>query len=76
MVTGQKPYPHPTISPLWIIEEIIAKYAVDANLSRLGSTIPPKKRQPVFFVFYTGAFDLEPLFWRHHAIYLEYGTFA
>ena len=33
-------------------EETIAKYAVDANLFRLGSTNPKKKSSPLFF--YTG----------------------
>ena len=37
---GQKP---PDNKPPSIIEEIIAKYAVDANLFRLGSTNPKKK---------------------------------
>ena len=35
-----------------IIEEIIAKYAVDANLFRLGSTNPKKKIQPQFFFWF------------------------
>ena len=39
---GQK---HPENKPPRIIEEIIAKYAVDANLFRLGSTKPKKKIQ-------------------------------
>ena len=38
--SGQKP---PDNKPPRIIEEIIAKYAVDANLFRLGSTNPKKK---------------------------------
>ena len=40
MVTGQKPPGQklPDNKPPSIIEEIIAKYAVDANLSQLGST--------------------------------------
>ena len=49
-------------------EEINTKYAVDANLSRLGSTNPKKKSSPWFFIwaFIPGAycwgdFDLEPL---------------
>ena len=56
-VTGQKP---PIKIPLdknppRIIEEIIAKYAVDANLFRLGSTNPKEKSNPWFFLgFYTG----------------------
>ena len=38
-----------------IIEEIIAKYAVDTNLFRPGSTHPKKKSSPLFFLgFYTG----------------------
>ena len=35
----------PDKKPPRIIEEIIAKYAVDANLFRLGSTNPIKKNQ-------------------------------
>ena len=35
VVTGQKT---PDNKPLRVIEEIIAKYAVDDNLFRLGST--------------------------------------
>jgi len=38
------------------IEEIIAKYAADANLFRLGPTNPKKNQPLVFFVFYTGGF--------------------
>ena len=59
---GQKPADN---KPPWII----AKYAVDANLFRLGST-NPKKIQPLVFLlaFISGAFvrvafDLKPL---HH----------
>ena len=33
----------PDKKPPKIIEEVIAKYAVDANLFRLGSTNPEKK---------------------------------
>ena len=43
---GNKKPPGQKISdnkPSRIIEEIIAKYAVDANLFRLGSTNPTKK---------------------------------
>ena len=49
-VTSQK--------PLRIIEEIIAKYAVDANLFRLGSTNLRKKNPaPGYFLgFYTEGF--------------------
>ena len=48
----QKP---PDNNPPRIIEEIIAKYAVDANLFRLGSTNPKKNPASVFFLgFYTG----------------------
>ena len=39
----------PDKKPSRIIEEIIAKYAVDANLFRLGST-NPKKIKPLIFV--------------------------
>ena len=46
MVTGQKP---PDKKPPRIIEEIIAKYAVEANLFRLGSTNPKKKIQILVF---------------------------
>ena len=48
MVTDQKP---PDNKP----PRIIANYAVDANLFRLGSTNPTKNPAPVFFFcFYTG----------------------
>ena len=46
LVTGQKP---PDDKPPRIIEEISAKYAVEANLFRLGSTNPKKKSSPWFF---------------------------
>ena len=46
MVTGQKP---PGQNPPRSIEDIIAKYAVDANLFRLGSTYPKKKSNPWYF---------------------------
>ena len=50
--TGQKP---PDNKPPGIIEEIIAKYAVDANLFQLEPTNPKKKLQPLVFLgFYTG----------------------
>ena len=61
MVTGQKPpgrkprgQKPPDNKPPRIIEEIIAKYAIDANLFRLGSTNPKKKIQPLvlFFIFW------------------------
>ena len=42
MGTGQKP---PDNKPPRIIEEIIAKYAVDANLFRLESTNPKKENR-------------------------------
>ena len=48
---GQKP---PDNKPPSIIEDIIAKYAVDANLSRLRSTNPKKIHFLFFFCFYTG----------------------
>ena len=53
VVTGQKP---PDYKPPRIVEEIIAKYTVDANLFRQGST-NPKKEYPAFDFFlgsYTG----------------------
>ena len=51
---GQKP---PDNKPPRIIERIIVKYAVDANLYRLGSTNPKKKSSPCLFSgFYTGAY--------------------
>ena len=55
---GKKP---PDNKHLRIIEEIIAKYAVDANLFRLGSTNPKKKIQPLFFfwAFIPGAYYRE-----------------
>ena len=46
--SGQKP---PDNKPPRIIEEIIAKYAVDANLFQLGSTNPKKKKSRLFFFF-------------------------
>ena len=53
---GQKPpgQKSPDNKPPRIIEEIIANYAVDANLFRLGSTNPKKNPAPFFFGFYTG----------------------
>ena len=54
LVTGQK---LPNNEPPRIIEEIIAKYAVDAKLFRLGSTNPKKNvasRFYLFMGFYTG----------------------
>ena len=67
LVTGQK---LPDNKPPRIIEEIIAKCAVDANLFGLGYT-NPKKNPCFFFAFYTGGFfpgtfckggfDLKPL---------------
>ena len=42
----QKPHDY---KPPRTIEEIIAKYAVDANLFRQGSTNPLKKSSPWFF---------------------------
>ena len=63
MVTGQKPpgqkppaQKPPDNNPPRIIEEIIAKYAVDNNLFRQGSTNPIKNPAPgfFFFCFYTG----------------------
>ena len=59
MVTGQKPpgQKSPDNKSPRIIEEIIAKYAVDANLLGLGSTNLEKKSSPWFFLgFYTGGF--------------------
>ena len=45
----------PDNKPPRIIEEIIAKYAVDANLFGLGFANPKKKSSPGFFLgFYTG----------------------
>ena len=51
MVTGQKPpmTKAPENKSPRIIEEIIAKYAVDANLFQLGSTNPKKNQAPGFF---------------------------
>ena len=47
---GQKPSDN---KPPRVIEEIIARYAVDANLFRLGSTNPKKRNPtPVFFVVF------------------------
>ena len=48
---GQKPpgLKPPDNKPPRIIEEIIAKYAVDANLFQLGSTSPKKKSSSWFF---------------------------
>ena len=37
--------------PPRIIEEIIVKYTVDANLFRLGSTNPKKKKSSPWFFF-------------------------
>ena len=47
---GQKP---PDNKPPRIIEEIIVKYAVDANLFRLRFTNPKKNPAPVFFMAFT-----------------------
>ena len=59
MVTGQKPLDN---KPSRIIEEIIAKYVIDAYLFRLGSTNPKKMNPARFFLgpFIPGAFDVEP----------------
>ena len=40
---------HPDNKTPRIIEKIIVKYAVDANLFRLGSTNPKKKSRPLDF---------------------------
>ena len=48
MVTGQKQIGVANATPR-IIEVIIAKYAVDANLFRLGSTNPKKHIQLLDF---------------------------
>ena len=55
MATEQKP---PDNKPPRIIEEIIAKYAVAANLFRLGSTNPKKKipAHGFFLAFIPGAY--------------------
>ena len=58
-VLGQKPPGQKSSDnkPARIIEEIIAKYAIDTTLFRLWSTNPKKKIQPlvIFFGgFYTG----------------------
>ena len=55
-VLGQKPPGQKSSDnkPARIIEEIIAKYAIDTTLFRLGSTNPKKKIQPL--IFYTGGF--------------------
>ena len=51
---GHKP---PDNKPPSIIEKIIARYAVDANLFRLGSTNPKKNSTPGFFLaFIPGAY--------------------
>ena len=47
MPPEQKP---PDNKPPRIIEGIFAKYGVDANLIRLGSTNPKKKIQPLDFL--------------------------
>ena len=47
---GHKP---PDNKPPSIIEKIIARYAVDANLFRLGSTNPKKKSSPCFFFYFS-----------------------
>ena len=55
---GQKPpeqKPSDNKTPR-IIEEIIAKYAVDASLFRLGSTNPEKKSSPWIFISLFWAF--------------------
>ena len=45
-------YAHPCMQNT---DETIAKYAIDANLFRLGSTKPKKNSSPWFFFgFYTG----------------------
>ena len=49
MIPDKKP---PDNKPPRNIEEIIAKYAVDANLFRLGSTNHKKNPVPVFFWLY------------------------
>ena len=69
MTTGQKPHEQrpPDSKPPRIIEELIANYAVDVNLFRLGSTNSIKKSSPWFFLggafirgaYCPGAFDLE-----------------
>jgi len=73
-VTGQKTrqkapgQKSPGQKPPRIIEDIITKYAVDANLFRLGSTLKKKIQSLLFFFFAFimgaycrgGAFDLEP----------------
>ena len=50
-VTSQKPprQKPPDNKPRKIIQETIAKYAVDANIFRLGSTSPKKNPAPGFF---------------------------
>ena len=49
--SGQKPpgQKAPDNKPPRIIEEIISKYAVDANLFRLGSPNPKKNSVPGFY---------------------------
>ena len=42
--------------PCKILKPGFAKYAVDANLFRLGPTNPKKNPTTVFFGFYTGGF--------------------
>ena len=75
MVTGQKPptktpqeKSHPDKSPPdnkppRIIEEIIAKYVVDSNLFRLGSTNPKKNFQQLLFFL---------LMYRGHIFIVEF----
>ena len=61
--SGQKPSGQnpPDNKPPRIIEEIIAKYAVDANLFQLGSTNPKKKKlaHSFFWAFIPGAYCRE-----------------
>ena len=64
MVTGQKPpgqkprgQKPPDNKPPRIIEKIIVKYAVDANLFRLGSSNPKKKFPAPGFFSSSGFYD-------------------
>ena len=63
LVTSHKPpwQKPPDNKPHKIIEEIIAKYAVDANLFQLGSTNPKKKKlaHSFFWAFIPGAYCRE-----------------
>ena len=54
----------PGQKPPKIIEKIIAKYAVYANLFQLGFNNPKKKNSPwfFFFAFIPGAYCREPFF--------------